>query len=318
MQVIGTGHYLPENIITNEALTNMVDTTDKWIEERTGIMERHISSGEEDTELAICAGRFALENSHLQPKDIGLIIVATVTSNYITPSIACVVQETLDIPNAIAFDINAACTGFVYGLNTAYCYLNSGMAEYALIIGTETLSKVIDYTDRTTCVLFGDGAGAVVVRKRKNTFFYSQIGANGDLQDVIYCKNRVLNNCVINQENTLDYVHMNGREVYKFVVKQIPILINKVLAKSNVKIDDVKYFVLHQANKRMNEMVARKIGVSFEKFPCNLEHVGNTSAASIPILLDEMNKKEMLKCGDYIVLCSFGAGMTWGAVLLKW
>lgn len=318
MQVIGTGSYLPDYVLTNKTLTNMVDTSDEWIQERTGIRERHISSGEENTELAIKAAKSALENSGLLPEDIGLIIVATVTSNYVTPSMACFVQEALHIPNAIAFDLNAACTGVVYALNTAYSYLYTGMVKYALIIGSETLSKIIDYTDRSTCILFADAAGAVIVKAREESFYYSDLGANGKLKNVINCKHRPLSNCIVKQENTIDYLHMNGKEVYKFVVTEIPSLISRVLKKANVKLEDIKYFMLHQANKRMNQIIAKKLGLDFSKFPCNLERVGNVSAASIPVLLDEINQKGQLETGDYIVLCSFGAGMTWGAIVLKW
>ncbi|HAU86698.1 MAG TPA: 3-oxoacyl-ACP synthase [Lachnospiraceae bacterium] len=318
MKVIGTGSYLPDCIITNEALTGMVDTSDEWIQSRTGIKERRVSCGEENTQFAIKAARRAVENSGLKPDDIGIIIVATATSDYVTPSVACFVQEALNIPKAIAFDINAACAGFVYALNTAYCYLNSGMAENALIIGSETLSKITDYSDRGTCVLFADASGAVVVRRKSKHEFVSELGADGTKNQVIHCKQRPISNCIIKNECRIDYLHMNGREVYKFVVKEIPALITRVIEKSDIKIGDVKYFILHQANKRMNEIIAKNLGLSFDKFPCNLERTGNTSAASVPVLLDEVNRKGMLSRGDYIVICSFGAGMTWGASLLRW
>ena len=318
MKVIGTGSYLPDCVITNEALTGMIDTSDEWIQSRTGIKERRVSDGEENTQFAIKAARKALENSGLKPDDIGLVIVATATSDYVTPSVACFVQEALNISNAIAFDINAACAGFVYALNTAYCYLNGGMAENALIIGSETLSKITDYSDRTTCVLFADASGAAVVRRKEKEGFISELGADGTKNQVIHCKHRPISNCVIKNDCKIDYLHMDGREVYKFVVKEIPALITRVIEKSDIEIDDVKYFILHQANKRMNETIAKKLGLSFDKFPCNLERTGNTSAASVPVLLDEVNRKGMLSSGDHIVICSFGAGMTWGAILLEW
>lgn len=318
MRVIGTGSYLPDCIITNEALTAIVDTSDEWIQSRTGIKERRISSGEENSQFAIKAAKKAIENAGLKPVDIEIIIVATATSDYVTPSIACFVQEALNIPNAIAFDMNAACAGFVYALNTAYCYLNTGMAENALVIGSETLSKITDYSDRGTCVLFADASGAVVVRREGKYPFISELGADGTKNQVIYCRQRPISNCIIKNECKIDYLHMNGREVYKFVVKEIPALIARLIKRADIEIDDVRYFILHQANKRMNEMIAKQLGLSFDKFPCNLERTGNTSAASIPVLLDEVNRKGMLSSGDNIVLCSFGAGMTWGATLIKW
>lgn len=318
MKVLGTGSYLPECCVTNEDLTHMVDTTNEWIIERTGIERRHISDGEENVQLAIHAARKALENSKVEPDDIGLIIVATATSNYVTPSLACMIQDELNIPNAISFDLNAACAGFVYSLNTAYCYLSTGMAKYALIVGSETLSKITDYTDRSTCVLFGDAAGAAVIQSDNSKLFQSELGADGSKNKVLYCERSPISNCLVKNKFKIDYLHMNGQEVYKFVLREIPPLIIRVVEQANVKLQEVKYFILHQANKRMNEKLAEKLAIPFDKFPCNLENTGNTSAASVPVLLDEINRQGSLNRGDKIVLCSFGAGMTWGAILFEW
>lgn len=318
MKVLGTGSYIPECYVTNDDLARIVDTTNEWIVARTGIEERHISNGEENVDFAIKAARKALEDSKLEPKDIGLIIVATVTSNYITPSLACMIQNELEIPNAVAFDINAACAGFVYSLNTANCYLQSGMVKNALIIGSETLSKITDYTDRSTCVLFGDAAGAAIVSRDDSKIFNSELGADGTKNQVLYCEHSPISNCIVKNTPKTDYLHMNGHEVYKFVLREIPPLISRVVDQAGIKLEEVSCFVLHQANKRMNEKIAEKLGLSFDKFPCNLERTGNTSSASVPVLLDEIHRQGKLKRGDKVVLCSFGAGMTWGAILFEW
>lgn len=318
MNIVGTGSYLPSHIVSNDDLASIVDTTDEWIMERTGIKERRLSNGEENTELAAKAASKALQDAQVSPEEIDLIIVASATSEYLTPSMACILAYKLGIPNAIAFDINAACSGFLYALNTAYGYLEAGMAETALIVGSETLSKIVDYTDRGTCILFGDGAGAVIIQKGDNKLFASSAGSDGTRHDVIQCMHRPLSNLVVSKENKIDYLHMNGQEVYKFVVSKIPEVIKNVVEKAELQLGDIKYFILHQANKRINEIVAKKLGIDFELFPCNLHKTGNTSAASIGILLDEMNKSGRLTRGDKIVLCAFGAGMTWATIVLEW
>jgi len=318
MKIIGTGSYLPEFLLTNAMLEDVVDTSDEWIRERTGIKERRISTGEGASMLAIKAAKRALEDSQIAAGQIDLIIVATATPDYYTPSIACLVQKEVGADNAICFDMNAACSGFLYAMNTAYAYMLTGVVKNALIIGAETVSRLINYEDRTTCILFGDGAGAAVVQKEEDALFVSQIGADGFKSDALVCRQRIIQNIAVQGESTAEYLHMNGQEVYKFVVRVIPKLIKEVVAKANLELSDIKYFLLHQANSRMNQVVASKLGLEEEKFPSNLEKTGNTSAASIPILLDEVNKKGKLEKGDKLVICAFGSGLTWSAVVLEW
>lgn len=318
MKIVGTGSYLPDFILTNAMLEEVVDTSDEWIAERTGIKERKLSSGEETSILAMKAAKKALENSHIEAGQIDLIIVATVTSDYFTPSISCLVQKEIGADNAICFDMNAACSGFLYAMNTAHAYMLTGTVENALIIGAETVSKLINYEDRSTCILFGDGAGAVVVRRDEDSLFAGQIGADGSRSDALVCRQRPLQNLAVQREDTSEYLHMNGQEVYKFVVRVVPKLIKEVVAKADMDLSDIKYFLLHQANSRMNQVVASKLGLPEEKFPSNLDKTGNTSAASIPILLDEVNQKGTLKKGDKLVMCAFGGGLTWSAIVLEW
>lgn len=318
MKIIGTGSYLPDKIVSNDDLAKVVDTNDEWIFERTGIRERRLTTGMENSELAIEAAKRALIDSGINTKEIDLIIVATATSDYVTPSIACIVQGALEIPNAIAFDVNAACSGFVFALHTAYCYMLAGGIRNALIIGSETLSKITDYEDRGTCILFGDAAGAVVVKADKDSLYHCEIGTDGEKAQVIHCKQLPLTNMLVKRKVKQDYLHMDGHEVYKFVLRVIPKLIKNTVEEVDLKIEDISFFILHQANLRINEAVAKKLGQSMEKFPHNLHKTGNTSAASVPVLLDELNKQGKLKEGEKIVLCSFGGGLSWASAILEW
>lgn len=319
-KIIGTGSCLPEKIITNENLSAIMDTSDQWIQSRTGIRERHLVSSETETtiSLAVQAGREALADADILPQELDLIIVATVSSDYITPAAACLVQKELGACHAAAFDINAACSGFLYALNTVDAYIQAGIYRTALIIGVETLSKLLDWSDRSTCVLFGDGAGAAVVKAAENGMIASLQGSDGRGSHVLVCKNRTSNNPWISTDKSLDYLYMDGQEVFKFAVKKETECIQALLAQAGMALSEVTYFLLHQANYRIIASIARKLKLPPEKFPANVAHCGNTSAASIPILLDEVHKAGKLSPGDILLLSGFGAGLTWGAALLKW
>lgn len=318
MKIIGTGSYLPDKVVSNNDLAKVVETNDEWIFERTGIRERRLSTGMENSEMAIEAAKRALVDSGIDKDEIDLVIVATATSDYVTPSVACIVQGALEIKNAIAFDINAACSGFVFALHTAYCYMLAGGIRNALVIGSENLSKITDYEDRGTCILFGDAAGAVVVKAEKDSLYHCEIGTDGEKAQVIHCKQLPLTNMLVKREVKQDYLHMDGHEVYKFVLRVIPKLIKKTVQEVNLELEDISFFLLHQANLRMNEAVAKKLGQDMEKFPYNMNKTGNTSAASVPVILDEINKEGKLKKGDKIVLCSFGGGLSWASIILQW
>lgn len=317
-KIIGTGSYLPKAVVTNEDLAKIMDTSDEWIRTRTGICERHLATDETTTGMCAEAAKSALENAGVSPEEIDLIIVGTVSGDNITPSAACEVQAAIGARRAAAFDINAACAGFIFALNTAHAYFQAGIYKTALIIGAETLSKIVDWSDRSTCVLFGDGAGAAVVRAEENGLYAFEQGCDGSKSYVLSGKGRANNNPLVSNPVVLDYVHMDGQEVYKFAVSTVPASIQRVLQEAGISSEEVTYFALHQANIRILQSVAKRLKVSVDKFPISLDHCGNLSAASVPVLLDEMNRKGMLKAGDRIVMSGFGAGLTWGTILLEW
>ncbi len=316
--VLGTGSFLPEKIVSNDELANYVDTSDEWISGRTGIQFRHISGKETTTEIAFRAALNALENSKILPEELDLIITATVTPDCITPSTSCLLQERLHADNAVCFDINAACSGFLYAMNTAHMYIMGGMAKKALVVGAEVLSKIVDWSDRSTCVLFGDGAGAAVLGQGEHGIVNLIMGSDGSRGNALMCSGRPLENLFIKQKAEFPYVSMDGQAVFRFAVRQVPECIEELLEKASVSADEIKYFVLHQANIRIIQSVAKRLQVNIEKFPMNLPECGNTSSASIPVLLAELNRSGKLKHGDKIILSGFGGGLTWGAVLIEW
>ena len=317
-RIIGTGSYLPKAVVTNDDLAKIMDTSDEWIRTRTGICERHLVTDETTTSMCVEAAKRALENAGISAEEIDLIIVGTVSGDNMTPSTACEVQAAIGAKKAVAFDINAACAGFIFALNIAHAYFMSGICKTALVLGAETLSRIMDWNDRSTCVLFGDGAGAAVVKADEKGMIAFEQGCDGSKAHVLMGKSRGNNNPLVSTDTALDYVHMDGQEVYKFAVSTVPASIQRVFEKAELSTEDVTYYVLHQANIRILQSVAKRLKVSEDKFPISLDHCGNLSAASVPVLLDEMNQKGMLKAGDKIVLSGFGAGLTWGTALLEW
>lgn len=318
IKIAGTGSCLPGMVVTNDDLAAVMETSDEWINSRTGIRERRLAKDETTTDMALEASMKALSDAGLSAEDLDLIIVGTITGDYVTPSTACELQAALGADKAVAFDINAACSGFMFALHTAYAYLQCGLYETALVVGAETLSKIMDWTDRSTCVLFGDGAGAAVVQRSSQGMFVFEQGCDGKRGQAIACKSRPCSNLLVKREFAADFVHMDGQEVYKFAVSTVPASIRRVLEKAGIAVEDVDYFMLHQANLRILQAVAKRLKAGEEKFPISLDHCGNMSAASVPVLLDEMNRKGMLKRGDIIVLAGFGAGLTWGTAVLQW
>ncbi len=317
-RIIGTGSAVPEQIVTNEDLSKIVETSDEWISSRSGIKERRVAKEENTTSLAILAGKRALENAGVTAEEIEVIIVATCTPDYFFPNTACQVQEAIGAKHAVAFDLSAACSGFLFALSTAQAYIKGGIYQKALIIGAETMSKMIDWSDRSTCVLFGDGAGAAVVSAEETGVLELVQKSNGAGKGVLSCKARETRNLLNHESETKEYLYMEGQPVFKFAVKTVPECVEEVLKKAEVKKEEIRYYILHQANSRIIQSVAKRLKEPEEKFPMNLSLYGNTSAASIPILLDEMNRNGMLNRGDKLVLSGFGAGLTWGAVLLEW
>ena len=317
-RIIGTGSSLPQTVVTNDFLADIMDTSDEWIRTRTGIRERRLVKEETTSSMCIEASRKALADARMAAEDIDLIVVGTITGDYVTPSTACEIQAGIGAVNAVAFDLNAACSGFLFALHTAHAYLQAGIYRNALVLGAETLSKIMDWGDRSTCVLFGDGAGAAVVKKDESGLLAFEQGSDGARGRVLACAGRANNNPLVSNPIAQSYVSMDGQEVYKFAVTTVPRSIKRVLDQAGLVPEDVDYYVLHQANIRIIQSVAKRLKLSEDKFPISLDHCGNISAGSVPILLDEMNRKGMLKPGMKIVMSGFGAGLTWGTALVEW
>ena len=331
IRITGTGSALPGRIVTNKELEQMVETSDEWIRERTGIRERHVSVGETVVTLASEAARKALEQAGKRAEEIDLILVATCSPEQYLPCCACQVQAAIGAVNALAFDVNAACSGFLFALNTADAYLRTGLAENALVIGSEVLSKLVDWTDRGSCILFGDGAGAVVVERCEASpgILGRALHSDGTGGGVLQCGARELTTpyartsaAKTDQKQQTDdrehYIQMDGQEVYRFATRRVPQCIEEALADAGLAVPDIDLFVLHQANARIIDAVAKRLHADREKFPTNLERVGNLSSASIPVLLDELHRQGKLHRGDRIVLAGFGAGLTIGACVMTW
>ncbi len=319
IRIIGTGSALPERCVTNDDLAKLMDTSDEWIRERTGIGSRYLSTGETVAYLAGKACERALENAGKEAEEVELLLAATCSPEMALPCTACQIQAQIGAGGAAAFDLNAACAGFLFALHTAYAYIEAGIYKNALIVGAEVLSKLMDWTDRGTCILFGDGAGAVFVEKcgESGILGFSQ-HSDGARGGVLSCAARGLHNPYFKDASEGGFVRMDGREVFAFAVRQVPAAISEALEKARLRPEDVDLYVLHQANKRIIEGIAKRLGVGPEKFPINLDRVGNTSSAAIPLLLDELNGAGRLRRGMTVALSGFGAGLTYGACVLKW
>lgn len=321
--IIGTGSYLPEHILTNDFFVNYLDTTDEWIKTRTGISERRKAApGETTSDLGAIAGKRAIEDAGLHPEDIDLIITATVTPDMLFPSTACLIQEKIQAKNAAAFDLSAACSGFIYGLSIANSFVASGVYKNVLVIGAEVLSAVLDPQDRRTVVLFGDGAGAAVISEveQGSGFLAFDLGADGSGGHVL--KVDAGGSKMPASEDTIasgsHYVKMMGKEVFKFAVKILGVTGKKVLEKAGISNEEVDFLIPHQANIRIVDAALRRFKISKEKTMINLEKYGNTSGASIPIALDEAVKQGRIKDGNVVVMVGFGAGLTWASTVIKY
>ena len=318
--ILGCGSYLPERVLTNHELAEMVDTSDKWIVERTGIRERHIAAdGERTSDMAIAAAKRALADAEVDAADIDLIVLATSTPDYTFPATAVTVQAELGITQGAAFDVQAVCTGFVYALSTVDAFIRAGQHKRALVIGAETFSRILDWEDRGTCVIFGDGAGAVVVEGRKlngalgeRGIIASRIRADGRHQDKLYVDGGP------SATQTTGHLRMQGREVFKHAVVNIASVMEEALDEAGIDAKEVDWFVPHQANKRILDGTARRFGIPEERVIVTVDKHGNTSAASIPLALDVAREDGRLKQGDLVLMEAMGGGFTWGAVLCRW
>lgn len=326
-RIIGTGSALPERILKNSELETLVDTSDTWIQERTGIIERRIAQENESTsKLAVIAAQKALKDANITAEMIDFIILATFTPSSIMPNDACLVQSALGASQATCFDINAACSGFLFALQTAHAYICSGLAHYILVIGAENISKFLDWSDRTTCILFGDGAGAVVLSASDSPdqgILDFESGSDGSHGTVLTLSgSHTISSCPSPNPEELPaqspFLKMNGQEVFKFAVRKVPEMILSLTKRNHLLPEEIDWYLLHQANARILNSVAKRLSVPASRFPINLNRYGNTSAASIPILLDEYKKTGHFLSGQKLILSGFGGGLTWGSCLLSW
>ncbi len=315
-KICATGSCLPRYQMPNEEWTGYVETSDDWIRERTGIESRHIAKEESCVSLAAGAAKRALESANMTADAIDLLLVSTISSEYVMPCAACEVQAAIGADKAVCFDLNAACSGFILAYSTAVSGIEAGLYQTALVIGSECMSHLISWKDRSTCILFGDGAGAVLLKASDRQSYLPVAHSDGRQKAALTMRSR--------HDGGRDFLaaeydlQMDGQAVFKFAVRKVPEVILEVLEKNHLRLEDIRYFLLHQANRRIIEAVARRLGIAVEKFPMNVAHCGNTSSASIPILLDELNHEGKLQKGDRLVLAGFGAGLTWGATVVEW
>ncbi len=322
MKIVGVGHYAPARVVTNHDLEAWLDTTDEWITTRTGMKRRHWTSDSEATsDLASAAAEAALVHAELQATDIDCFIVATVTPDYYFPATACLVATRLGVREKPAFDIAIACSGFIYGLTIASGLIRSGVYRRVMLIGAESLSKILDKGDRSTAILFGDGAGAVILeRSEQDSFLASDLGADGSRPELLYAhgsgSREPIDHAALDAK--LHLIHMQGRETFKLAVNKMVESTGSVLSKANLTKDDIAFLIPHQANKRIIDATARYLGLPDDKVVINISEYGNTSAASIPMALSETVRTGRVKPGDLIVFVAFGGGLSWGAVAWRW
>lgn len=325
IKFLGTGRYIPEQVVTNDDLSEFLDTNDEWIRTRTGITQRHISGWEPTWYMGLKAAEKAISKAGISADEIGLIIGCSVSSDFNTPAMANIIQGELGASNAMAFDLNAACSGFVYALDTARRFLDTDESlEYAVVVASENLSRITDFSDRGTCILFGDGAAAVVVTRR-DTLYSSYLGSDGTGAKLLFARSLNVNEKFAQESDFTDgfdgdkmhTIYQNGKEVYKFAVKALPDSFRKAAEKVNLTADDIDIFIPHQANYRIIETAAKYLGVSMEKMFVSLDKLGNTSSASIPIALDIALDEGKVKAGNTICLVGFGAGLTTAAIIME-
>lgn len=322
-RIIGTGSYLPERVMTNAELERMVDTSDEWIQSRTGIRERRIAAEKETTsDMGTHAAKRAIEHAGISANEIDLIVLATATPDMAFPSSACIVQHRLGLPGVAAFDISAACSGFLYALGVADQFVRNRTARTALVIGSEKSSKILDWTDRTTCVLFGDGAGAVILRGEEGEagLLSTHLHADGTYADMLMVTRDGSKNPITSEliKTEADYLTMRGNELFKVAVKTLEEAVVEAVEANGLSFDEVDLLIPHQANMRIITATAKRLGLPMEKVVVNLDRYGNTVAASIPIALDEAVKTGRISPGDHVLFESFGGGLTWASAVVKW
>ena len=321
--ITGIGSYLPNKVLTNYDLEKMVDTSNDWIIQRTGIKERRIvENGVTTSDLATQASLRAMEDAGVSPKDLDMIITSTITPDHIFPSTSCYIQQKIGATRACAFDILAACAGFIYALSIGQSFINSGAMKTVLVVGAECLSKITDYTDRATCVLFGDGAGAVIIQRNpvKHEILSSSLAADGSEADVLIMPGGGARNpaSLESIQQRLHYIQFKGKEVFKLAINNITNLILETTKENGLTLDDIDLIIPHQSNLRIIEATMEKLGLPMEKAFVNIDKYGNTSSASVPIAIDEARKEGRLRKGNIVMLVAFGGGLTWGSSLIRW
>ena len=323
VSIVGTGSYVPEKILTNDDLSKMVDTSDEWITTRTGIKERRVAAKDENTsDMAAKAAVRALEQAKISAKDVDLLLVATATPDMLFPATACFVQKKIGATRAACLDISAACAGFLFGVEIAQQFITSHTYDTVLVIGADKLTSITNWTDRNTCVLFGDGAGAAVLQHRGSAHgvISTHIGSDGEFTDILFMPGGG-SRCPITKENAhlnLATIHMTGKEVYKQAVTAMLNASKKALEQAGLSIDDIACVIPHQANLRIIEAIADRLKIPIEKFFVNLDKYGNTSAAAVAMALDEANRTGRIKHGDYVLMVVFGGGLTWASTIIEW
>ncbi len=316
-RIAGTGSYLPERVLTNRELEATVDTTDEWIRTRTGIEQRHIAADDETTsDLAYHASLAAMDAAGVAPNEIDMIVVGTCTPDLVFPNVACLLQERLGIGGGPAFSVEAACSGFMYAFSVADQFIRTGTVRRALVVGAETMSRIVDWTDRETCVLFGDGAGAVVIEASEEPgTIYSNLGADGKYKNMLYAEMGISKKST---EPDASFIRMNGNDVFKMAVRTLERMVDQVIAENDIKQGDIDWFVPHQANLRIINATAKRLKIPMERVVLTVAQHGNTSAASVPMALDTAVQDGRIKRGDLLLLEAFGGGFTWGASLIRY
>jgi 3-oxoacyl-[acyl-carrier-protein] synthase-3 len=316
-RIAGTGSYLPERVVTNQELEATVDTTDEWIRTRTGIEQRHIAADDETTsDLAYHASLAAMDAAGVVPREIDMIVVGTCTPDLVFPNVACLLQERLGIGGGPAFSVEAACSGFMYAFSVADQFIRTGTIRRALVVGAETMSRIVDWTDRETCVLFGDGAGAVVIEASEEPgTIYSNLGADGKYKNMLYAETGISKKSTVPDTS---FIRMNGNDVFKMAVRTLERMVDQVIEENDIKQGDIDWFVPHQANLRIINATAKRLKIPMERVVLTVAQHGNTSAASVPMALDTAVQDGRIKRGDLLLLEAFGGGFTWGASLIRY
>ena len=328
IKIKGTGMYAPEKIVSNTDFAKIVETSDEWIKTRTGMNKRHVSEGQPTWYMGTKAVQDAIRKSGIDIKDIGLIVCTSATPDYYTPSMSCIIQREIGATESMTIDINCACAGFIYGIDMARRYLvTDENIKYAVVVSSENLTKLTDYSDRSTCVLFGDGAAACILELSKDSLYTSHLGAEGEGAKFLFARSILPDNAFMPKErkeypdgfpeSNSHYLYQNGKEVYKFAIRAFPDAINKALEKVGMSMDDIDLIIPHQANIRIIETAAQRLNVSMDKMYINIEKYGNTSSATIPLALNEAMENGRIKKGDKVCLVGFGAGLTYGAVIFE-